>query len=267
MVKSRWKAACVRTSSAAESRCRGRTDSCRHVSMTLLNDRDASNDGPPMSSSVTAPPHETVDRDWFIVGRWQEFAGEERANLLRTIGVGLFYIIELINRYGVHLSFLQIEATADRDFHLAATGLAVTWALVALFTLLCLRSQVFPGALKYITTGCDIVLLTTIIALGNGPRSPLVLGYLLIIVLAGLRFKLRLIWCATIASIAGYLFLLGYAKWNIAGRELSVPRYEQLIVLLSLALAGVILGQIIRRVRSMAEDYARRLKAAQAVQP
>ena len=39
----------------------------------------------PMASSVVGdkPP---VEREWFIVGRWEEFEGEGRANLLRSSG-------------------------------------------------------------------------------------------------------------------------------------------------------------------------------------
>ncbi len=42
-----------------------------------------------------------TERQWYIVGRWQEFEGEERANLLRVVGIAAFYIIELINYYGL----------------------------------------------------------------------------------------------------------------------------------------------------------------------
>jgi O-antigen ligase len=102
----------------------------------------------------------------------------------------------------------------------------------------------------------------------DGPRSPLVAAYSLVIAVAALRFRLRLVWFATLGSMAGYLVLLGYARW-FAGRDeslfgprdLSVPRYQQLIVLFALALLGIVLGQMIRRVRALAEDYARRLQS------
>ena len=35
-------------------------------------------------------------RQWFIVGRWQEYDGESRANLLRIAAVGAFYVLELL---------------------------------------------------------------------------------------------------------------------------------------------------------------------------
>jgi hypothetical protein len=53
------------------------------------------------------------DRQWFIVGRWQEYEGESRANLFRIAAVGLFYGIELGNYWA---------GAVDRPFHQAVTG-------------------------------------------------------------------------------------------------------------------------------------------------
>jgi hypothetical protein len=208
------------------------------------------------------------ERQWFIVGRWEEYQGESRANLLRIVGIGAFYTIELLNYYGFRLGGFEIPQAVEKPFHQTVTALAVAWTMVALGTLLCLRRQVFPAVLKYITTGADLLLLTGILMVADGPRSPLVIAYFLVIVLAALRFQLPLIWFATIGAMAGYLVLLGYAKWfagreeSIFGpRELTVPRYHELIFLLGLGLCGIVLGQVIRRVKSMAAEFARRVEA------
>jgi hypothetical protein len=94
--------------------------------------------------------------------------------------------------------------------------------------------------------------------LADGPKSPLVVAYFLLIVLATLRFSPQLIWFATVGSMAGYLFLLGYARW-FTPRNLRVPPHQQAIFLLALALTGIVLGQVTRRVRKMAVDYAARM--------
>jgi len=203
------------------------------------------------------------DMPWFIVGRLQEFAGEERANVLRAIGIASFYALELINYYGLNLGFLELQPVADVDekFHRAVTLLAVAWTMVALGILLCLRSRVFPASLKYISTGCDIILLTSILMVADGPRSPLVVGFFLVIVLSALRFRLGLIRFSALGSMAGYLFLSGYAKW-FTDRDLRVPRYHQLIMLLALGLTGIVLGQVIRKVHGMAGEYVERLEDA-----
>jgi hypothetical protein len=191
------------------------------------------------------------DRQWFIVGRWQEYEGESRANLLRIAGVGLFYSIELANYW---------TGVVDRPFHQAVTALALTWAMVGLGVLYCLTQRVFPASLKFLSTAADLVLLTTILMLADGPKSPLVVAYFLLIVLATLRFSLRLIWFTSIGSISGYIFVLGYARW-FTERDIRVARYQQAIVLLALALTGIVLGQVIRRVRAMALEYAARVAA------
>ena len=146
----------------------------------------------------TEVPATGDDRQWFIVGRWQEYEGEGRANLLRIAGIAAFYGIELANYW---------TGVVDRPFHQAVTALALAWALIALGVLFCLGQHIFPASLKFLSTAADVVLLTAILVLADGPKSPLVVAYFLLIVLATLRLSLRLVWFATLGSMLGYLFL------------------------------------------------------------
>lgn len=198
-------------------------------------------------------------RQWYITGRWQEYEGESRANLLRIVAVGAFYIVELSRFY-----LFEKAAPEQLPFHRQATLIAVAWTMVGLAIWMCLRLRIFPAALKYVSTGCDILLLTSLAALNApGPFSPLVLGYFLIIALAALRFSLGLVWFATLASMLGYWSLVGLLdpKWFDADH--AVPPTRQAVTLLSLGLTGIVIGQVVRRVKSMASDYARRLAAAE----
>jgi len=199
------------------------------------------------------------DRSWYIVGRWREYEGEGRSNFLRIVGIAAFYSVELANYRGFRLGVFEIPRleTVDRPFHLAVTALAVTWTMTALAVQICLRRQVFPASLKYLSTGADIVLLTCVLCVSNGPRSPLVVGYFLIVALAALRFSLPLVRFATVGSMLGYLAVLGHAKWFAAG-DLRVPRYHEVIFLLALGLTGITIGQVVRAVRSMAVEYGAR---------
>jgi hypothetical protein len=204
------------------------------------------------------------ERSWYITGRWQEYEGESRANLLRVIGIGAFYAIELVNYHGLHLGFLDIPRQDDvtAEFHRIVTALAVAWTMAALAIHLCLTRQVFPAALKFVSTAVDLGMLTTILMLADGPRSPLVAGYFLVIALSGLRFNLLLVRFATVGALLGYLALCGQARWVPERHDLRVPRYHQVMVLVALALTGIVLGQIIRRVRGLADDYAERMARA-----
>ncbi|MFO0842787.1 MAG: hypothetical protein U0797_10385 [Gemmataceae bacterium] len=215
---------------------------------------------------ATSAPDRTAhdERQWFIVGRFEEFEGEGRANLLRAIGLAAFYAVELLNYFGLRIGALEVPPVVNREFHLAMTMLVLAWAMLCLAVLLCRKNGIFPEWLKFVSTGCDLLLLTSVLTLADGPRSPLLVGYFLILAVASLRFSLRLIWFATGGAIAGYLFLLGNARWgsSVEGWErgdVTVPRYHQLIFVLALVLTGVVLGQLIRRVRALAEGYARRM--------
>jgi hypothetical protein len=207
-------------------------------------------------------PAAASDRQWFIVGRWQEYEGEARANLLRIVSIGAFYIVELVNYHGLNLGFLQMPKVGNAAFHQQVTALAVAWSVLSLAILLCLRRQVFPAALKFISTGADLVFLTSVLLIADGPRSPLVVALFLIVTLSGLRFNLPLVWFATGGALAAYLFVLGHDKWFRTTEHVAVPRFHQLIVLLAILLSGIVLGQVVRRVRAIAADYAQRLEAS-----
>lgn len=204
---------------------------------------------------------EDRDKQWFIAGRWQEYEGEARANLLRVIGVALFYVVELINYHGLNLGFLQMAKVegVDRGFHMAMTALAAAWAMTGWGVWVCLERRIFPERMKYLSTAADFLLMTCVLLLADGPRSPLLACYFVLICLSALRFSLPLVRMATAGAVAGYAVLVGYAFWYKPAER--VPRYHELIFVLSLVLAGVIVGQVIRRFRAFAEDYARRLEA------
>ncbi len=208
------------------------------------------------TSGDNGPPGESNDRQWYIVGRWLEFEGESRANVLRLIFIAAFYLIELINFYGLKLGFIEMPQVVEAEFHWTVTALAVGWTVVSLLVLYCMSHHIFPASLKFISTGLDVLFLTFVLAAASGPSSPLIVGFFLLIALSALRFNLPLVWFATLGSMAGYLFLLGYTKWYAT--QFRVPRFHQLIVLLALGLLGIVVGQIIRQVRGIATDYAAR---------
>jgi hypothetical protein len=212
-----------------------------------------------------------VESTWYVAQRWQAYEAELRANLLRIIAIGAFYMVHLWTYFGSrgwlpNYGFLQVVESGEitRKFHILVTLIAVAWAMLALGILLALQHRIFPRWLPYFSTGCDVVMLTSIVMLGGMARSPLVVGYFLILIVATLRLSLPLIWYATCACAIGYLCVLGCAKWpehsglseslgQVAG-DLRVPRYHQLTILLAIGLAGVMLGQIARRFRKFAED-------------
>jgi hypothetical protein len=201
-----------------------------------------------------------AERQWYIVGRWQEYEGESRANLLRIVAIGAFYLVQLVHFYG-----FSSRSASEVLFHQRATAIAVAWTMVALAVTLCLRRHFFPAALKYASTACDLALLTSLAALAAGPHSPLVAAFFVIVVMSGMRFNLRLVWMSTIGAMLCYWLLVGIAdgrdsKWFDS--QHAVAPVEQLVMLVSLGLTGIVVGQVVRRVKGLAAQYAQRLAAA-----
>ena len=195
---------------------------------------------------------------WTRLSRWQEYRGELRANLVRLAGIAVFYAVELASYRGVHLGPLQLEATRDARTHDALTALAVAWTTLALAIHLALWRRYFPRALPYVSTGLDLALLTMLLVLVDGPRSPAVTVYFLILALATLRFRLPLVWCATAGALLSYGVVLWYVRYWAPAPERIIPRYAQVLFAVSLVLCGVIQGQLIRQVRGLAHDFAAR---------
>src|SRR5688572_698735 len=165
-----------------------------------------------------APDKTVADRQWFIAQRWQEYAGEARANLLRLLAVGSFYIVQLL-----HFDRFASHDAEHLLFHQRATAVAVAWTLVALAVMLCLRVQLFSAALKYLSSACDVLLLTALASLGSGPASPLVLGYFLIIAMSALRLSLPLVWFTTLTSMLAYWSLVGLVDKSWFDADHAVP--------------------------------------------
>ena len=204
------------------------------------------------------------DRQWFISQRWQSFDGEARANLLRIITISVFYAIELAQ---VHL--LAEPSEVLMSFHRGATLLCVVWSVVAIATLACLRMRFFSPLLKYVITAIDIVLLSCLILLTErGPESPLVLVYFLILAMSATRFSLPLVWCATGGCVLGYLSVLAIVDMRSGSAwfdaDHPVAPTDQLVTIASLVLTGIVVGQVIRRARTIATDYAQRTSSAKS---
>ena len=126
-----------------------------------------------------------------------------------------------------------------------------------------LRQRIFPIYMPYITTFLDIALLTAMLCMGGGQQSPLVIAYPLVLVLAALRFNLTLVRASTLAACFSYLFVVAAAKWPhlIGGRQIGrVPRYSQLMTLAAIGIAGIVLGQLLRRIQTIAAWYANRIE-------
>lgn len=205
---------------------------------------------------------------WKQARRLRQFEAELRVNVVRIAALGAFYLIHLAHYWSATnepgaLKFFGLDAgnVMSATQHTALTCLVLAWVMAAVIVQQLLLSRMLPPWLMYASTAADLVFLTAALMFASGAASPLVVGYFLILIMSGLRFDLRLVRVTTCGAVAGYLFLLGAAKWPsgmVKEYPLpTVPRYQQLIVVAALLLAGTLVGQWLRHARKLAGDLTR----------
>ena len=104
--------------------------------------------------------------DWLVFQRLQDVSSAHRINLIRVIAVVMFFALVAWNYYS------EDSPTTAQTAHLwSVARLCGAWMLLAtaLFTLLVLK--VFPPIINYLTTICDVLLLTAVATLGRGVKS------------------------------------------------------------------------------------------------
>ncbi len=197
---------------------------------------------------------EATAKSWHIASRWQEFEGEMRSAVLRALLVVVFYAIQLM-----HYLMLQAVAEPDRVFHRQVTMAAIGWLFLSISILIALRGGFMPPILKYISTAIDLSLVTMLAWLSHGPSSPLVLALFLVLAIAALRFRIGLIWFASIGAMASYMLLVGSVDTSWFDANHATPLLTQAITLCSIASTGIVLGQIVRTPRRMADAFLSRV--------
>lgn len=205
---------------------------------------------------------ESLESAWHVMCRWRQYVAEQRVNVLRICTIALFYLVHLL-RYQAGagtggLSFLQDGGSAiSYQRHLGITLVVAAWVFFSLTVHVLLLDRIFPRRLPLLSICLDCVFLTAVLVCSSGAASPLVCGYFMIVMMAGLRLDLAWVRAAAGCSLAGYLILLGCGRWPM-GMLLAdplpiVPRYHQIVVCLAIVCSGVIVGQIVRHVRHIVE--------------
>jgi hypothetical protein len=188
---------------------------------------------------------------WPDAQRIESWAGEVRVNLIRLIALVVFYGHHLINAY-----LIQDDPTLRGEYHTAVTILVMAWSIGVLALYICLSRRWVPPALKYFGTAWDIILITALVILTGDPRTMQTVLYFLVISAAGLRLSLPLVYAATLGSMAGYAFFLGYIRfWLELPEKERLSRPNQIIFLLALGAAGILTGQLVRQARRLLGGY------------
>lgn len=184
----------------------------------------------------------------YIAKKFLAIEGEMVVNLIRILALTVFYVIELINFHGLHWGWLEIAKVDSLDLrlHKILTGICVAWGFSSLGIWYSLKNRMFKPILSYFVSGLDVLLLTFVLLVADGPRSPLTVLYFLILTMIALRFDLMLLRLGAASASVSYLAIIANAKYYRS--NLEVPHYYIWINLIAFALITLVLGQILRKI-------------------
>jgi hypothetical protein len=200
------------------------------------------------------------DERWADAQRLEAWAGEVRVNLIRAVALLVFY--------GHHLLVVYVYG-GDRSeqavlYHAEVTVIALAWAAALFLLHICLIQRWVPPGLKYAATFWDITMISALLmASPDGPRSPLLYLYFVVLATAPLRLSLHLVYAATLGVMAAALIVMGYYVFFRVGQEAyyaadspyRIARSSEIIFLLAVGTAGLFAGQVVRQARRIVRGY------------
>lgn len=141
---------------------------------------------------------------------------------------------------------------ADLLFHLKIQSLFGLWAVVSFAFQGILNKGRSLHAARFGWAAADVILLTTMLSIVDGPVGPLLIGYPLLVVASGLFFKVRLVWFTTFVSLVSYAILVGVRRENV-----ELPHYPVLFAAV-LAVLGFMVAYQVERVRVLSRYFEQR---------
>jgi eukaryotic-like serine/threonine-protein kinase len=153
--------------------------------------------------------------------------------------------------YANHLLLLMLNAPGEGGvFHYGVTGLMLLWAAgAAVFQWLVAHTG--RQAAVFSWAAMDVLFFSAFLWLKDGPSSSLLVGYLLLIALAALRFQTALVWFVTELALASYAGLVVEAYWRRPDVAPASPQ-TPVIFACSLLVMGLVMNLLLRRTRATA---------------
>lgn len=189
-------------------------------------------------------------RWWQRVWRWARRAPALASHLAV---LGAFLSVEFVNYYALHV--------VDAKFNNAMLAIVLLWIVASCALQYCLKLPRWTIAARFAWGGTDVILYTLVMRLADGAASPLIVGYPMLIVGAGLWFRVRLVWFVTLLSLLSYLALVTEFYLQPTPPQQAFDRaYDRPVffVITLLALGAVVAYQI-ARVRALSRYYEQRM--------
>jgi serine/threonine-protein kinase len=186
---------------------------------------------------------------WLRLSRW---ARREPALASRLAVIAFFYGVELIDYYVLH----RLEDT----FHYSVTVVLAIWIALSFAFQRLMRHEKWQVAMPTAWAFVDAAALLSVLLLGDGRISPLMIGYPLLIVASGLWFRVRLVGLMTVLSLLSYAVLVVdyYAVRTWLKVEPPLDSDDHVYFVVGLIAMGAAVAYQVQRVRALSRFYERR---------
>jgi hypothetical protein len=169
--------------------------------------------------------------------RKETWNGDVKANYMRFACLAIFTINEFLNYYVFHV--------VDKKFHIGSLLIVVIWLVATVDFHIVLKNHWIPQFSPYLIPSIDLFLLTWLLFLADGTRSPLVVLYFPVIALAAIRLNPSVVLYTAGAASFGYLSVWDFTKHQKP--EFLVPCFHVVIFILGLWSTGIILSHLLGR--------------------
>jgi len=177
-----------------------------------------------------------------LAGRLLHWVHQRPALAVSWAALGIFYLNEWV--------LFAFQEDVDRTFHLRISVLVGLWAAGAWLLQRALeRSRRFP-LVRYGWSTFDVAMLTAVLLVADGPGSPLVMAYPLLVLASAFRWRMGLVGFVGAISLLGYgVLVLDAARRRPA---LMPAMDEALVLIIAIGCTVALTGGLVRRMRGLA---------------
>jgi len=180
---------------------------------------------------------------WHRVRSWSR---RQPACAARVVGLAVCALIAQL-RY-------QLVSSATLAVHLGVMSVLAAWFAGSMACQWMLGREQCAERGRWIWATIEVVLLTVLLRVLDALISPLVAGYAVLIAVAGLWLRERLVWAVTAASVFGYVLLVADA-WQ-RGVPFSSPHWHLVFIAVLIVLGAVVAHQV-HRFQRLSRYYRR----------
>ena len=162
----------------------------------------------------------------------------------------LFYMIETANYFA---------GSVDNEFHARVSIVVGLWVVVSILCQQFLASRRWSIPACFVWGTLDSLALLTVLLLGYGAASSLVVGYPLIIVASALWFRVRFVSFITALSLLSYgVLVVDFYYWRPELHEGMYAGFDRHVIFaLAILLLGSVVAYLVQRVRTLSNFYGR----------